>query len=312
MAGSSQQMPSTASSPMHEFIDLSEYDRMSFQSPSISPSANNKMQFARSTPSITTTPPTMPPSQMLSGPSHQYDQYKQQTPFVPGALANTLAINEANLQISGYGMDFLSPGNGEDMFDFNSPRNSMTSNNMDLDFESNQSDFLYGTTPNINPHTITATSPSVSSQTGNVGRVYPGWHSRVALAKAQQQQQQQMAMIRSQMGQPGKAQQSKPSRPKTAEPEDPLVQQKISQVLSSMRSKVNSTDAEENSPLLQVPRQKKDDEDMDDDERLLASEEGKKLSSKERRQLRNKVSARAFRSRRKGKKTQCKTTVSSC
>ncbi|KAF1347935.1 hypothetical protein BDV97DRAFT_299269 [Delphinella strobiligena] len=42
---------------------------------------------------------------------------------------------------------------------------------------------------------------------------------------------------------------------------------------------------------------------MDEDERLLASEEGKKLSSKERRQLRNKVSARAFRSRRKGQKT---------
>jgi len=44
---------------------------------------------------------------------------------------------------------------------------------------------------------------------------------------------------------------------------------------------------------------KKEEEDMDEDERLLASEEGKKLSSKERRQLRNKVSARAFRSRRK-------------
>jgi len=38
---------------------------------------------------------------------------------------------------------------------------------------------------------------------------------------------------------------------------------------------------------------------MDEDELLLASEEGKKLTSKERRQLRNKVSARAFRSRRK-------------
>jgi hypothetical protein len=46
---------------------------------------------------------------------------------------------------------------------------------------------------------------------------------------------------------------------------------------------------------------RKEEEDMDEDERLLASEEGKKLSSKERRQLRNKVSARAFRSRRKGK-----------
>lgn len=38
---------------------------------------------------------------------------------------------------------------------------------------------------------------------------------------------------------------------------------------------------------------------MDEDEKLLASEQGKKLTSKERRQLRNKVSARAFRSRRK-------------
>ena len=45
---------------------------------------------------------------------------------------------------------------------------------------------------------------------------------------------------------------------------------------------------------------RKEEDDMDEDERLLASEEGKKLSSKERRQLRNKVSARAFRSRRKG------------
>ncbi|KAA8896464.1 hypothetical protein FN846DRAFT_893299 [Sphaerosporella brunnea] len=51
--------------------------------------------------------------------------------------------------------------------------------------------------------------------------------------------------------------------------------------------------------LPHIARMKKEEEDMDEDERLLASEEGKKLSSKERRQLRNKVSARAFRSRRK-------------
>ena len=53
--------------------------------------------------------------------------------------------------------------------------------------------------------------------------------------------------------------------------------------------------------LPHVSRMRKEEEEMDEDERLLASEEGKKLSSKERRQLRNKVSARAFRSRRKGK-----------
>lgn len=39
---------------------------------------------------------------------------------------------------------------------------------------------------------------------------------------------------------------------------------------------------------------------MSEDERFLASEEGKRLSSKERQRLRNKVSARAFRSIKKG------------
>jgi hypothetical protein len=40
--------------------------------------------------------------------------------------------------------------------------------------------------------------------------------------------------------------------------------------------------------------------DMKDDESVLANEEGKKLSNKQQRQLRNKVSTRAFRSRTKG------------
>lgn len=44
---------------------------------------------------------------------------------------------------------------------------------------------------------------------------------------------------------------------------------------------------------------KKPLDEMDEDERLLNSEEGKKLTSRERRQLRNKVSARHFRERRK-------------
>ncbi|KAK9454974.1 hypothetical protein V1511DRAFT_460254 [Dipodascopsis uninucleata] len=52
-------------------------------------------------------------------------------------------------------------------------------------------------------------------------------------------------------------------------------------------------------PISTASIKKKSLEEMDEDERLLASEEGKKLSSKERRQLRNKVSARHFRLRRK-------------
>jgi len=69
-----------------------------------------------------------------------------------------------------------------------------------------------------------------------------------------------------------------------------------------MRNNSNQPLDDEDSPdggLPHLARLKKDEDDMDEDERLLASDEGKKLSSKERRQLRNKVSARAFRSRRK-------------
>jgi hypothetical protein len=68
-----------------------------------------------------------------------------------------------------------------------------------------------------------------------------------------------------------------------------------------MRAKPSDPDALNQANMGNLPRAKKEDDEMDEDERLLASEEGKKLSSKERRQLRNKVSARAFRSRRKGK-----------
>jgi hypothetical protein len=89
---------------------------------------------------------------------------------------------------------------------------------------------------------------------------------------------------------------------------DPLVEERISRLLNQMRhgSVASSQGDGPNNGVnggssAQLARQKKDEEDMDEDERLLASEEGKKLSSKERRQLRNKVSARAFRSRRKGK-----------
>lgn len=50
--------------------------------------------------------------------------------------------------------------------------------------------------------------------------------------------------------------------------------------------------------------------ELDEDSRLLMSEEGKKLSSKERRQLRNKVSARNFRERRKEYITHLESLVS--
>lgn len=78
------------------------------------------------------------------------------------------------------------------------------------------------------------------------------------------------------------------------------IDQRIDAVLNRMKpTKIVLSASSPSQTLPHIARMKKDEEEMDEDERLLASEEGKKLSSKERRQLRNKVSARAFRSRRK-------------
>ncbi|GAP83620.1 putative bZIP transcription factor [Rosellinia necatrix] len=299
MSGSSQSTGSSPAGDGLDLIDLSEYDGMPYSSPSLSPAITTKMQFARPTPAIST-PTTLPPNQMLTGPSHQYDQYKQQTPFVPGALANTLAMNDSSSHVGGYNIGYINPG--EELFDFNatSPHDPMATPNMDLDFSSPNDPFYFPTTPTISSHTANLSPPPVANNAAGVNRMYPGVHQhRAAMAaKAQAQHIQQQQEIAQRQNQQRRQQQSKQSRQKQSTP-NPIVEQKIAQLLNAMRTQASTSEPEDNSPLLQIPRPKKEEDEMDEDERLLASEEGKKLSSKERRQLRNKVSARAFRSRRK-------------
>ncbi|ORY60013.1 uncharacterized protein BCR38DRAFT_350261 [Pseudomassariella vexata] len=291
-----------------DLLDFSEYDGLPYQSPSVSP-ATTKPQFSR--PSTTTaTTSVMPPSQNLSGPSHQYDQYKQQTPFVPGALASTIALNQTNSHM-GYNLEYnLNTSPSNDIFDFNTAPQS--SPDMDMDFESPPEASFFFPENTINPNAMggrdaqtLSPSPTFAS---NVGRMYPGMHQQAALAKAQAQQRQQQQIIQQQQQQ-RQHMQPKQQKPKGAHPSDPIVEQKITQLLNSMRAKSGTSEAELNSPLMNTSRPKKDEDDMDEDERLLASEEGKKLSSKERRQLRNKVSARAFRSRRKEYITQLESEI---
>lgn len=290
-------------------LDLTEYDGLQSQSPSLSP-GNTKANYASPVSAVTSTPSIPSTStQTLSGPSHNYDMYRQQTGFVPGALANTMAVNQTNN--TGYqdfgSLDYLSNMSPEhDIFDFSTtpPQTAMPATEMEVDFNSAADSQEYFST--INPNNIeheTSLSPATSSQS-SVGRLWPGAHSQAAQAKTQTQQRPQPQMMpqQQQHAQPRQpSQQPQKARAKGSPPTDPLVEQKITQLLNSMRAKPPSPDDLQGFANGNLPKAKKEEDEMDEDERLLASEEGKKLSSKERRQLRNKVSARAFRSRRKGK-----------
>ncbi|CAG8976091.1 hypothetical protein HYALB_00002369 [Hymenoscyphus albidus] len=319
MSVSSQHSPSTMSNsnsqngcldPLDSLIDFSGYEQVSYHSPSMSPSAV-KSEFT--TRAVSNTPPSLPSNSqpVLSGPSHQYDLYKQQTGIPQGAIANTLAINQNNAHInSQFGFsdnNFMSGLSTDDDFvDFNTAptRNgSFNPSELDLDF-STDSTYFYpeqASSSFVDPSAIAPATNALPSQTSNVGRLWPGMHQQQALAKAQAQQKQQQQLIQQQrkastsMGhsrQPS-TQRARASHP----PTDPIVEEKISQLLNSMRQNSVGSDDHSQDNTSHAQRMRKDE--MDEDERLLASEEGKKLSSKERRQLRNKVSARAFRSRRK-------------
>ena len=262
------------------------------------------------------------PQQIFSGPSHQYDSYKQQTGLPAGGLANTFAVNQANgMQYASGSEGFVMPydtlniplSQGDD-FDFD--RNpSVDMSDMDLGAESPADSLptiFYPPSSSqefVNPSAIGVKEES-PIQPPQIQRMYPGMHSQQAAQAKAQAQQKQQEMIRQQQqralaGQRSLPQEPPKQQPKSVQSNDPVVEDRISRLLQQMRQ--NSGASNEDDPSTptasssQMQRMKKDEEDMDEDERLLASEDGKKLSSKERRQLRNKVSARAFRSRRKGK-----------
>ncbi|KAL8670166.1 MAG: hypothetical protein Q9168_005280 [Polycauliona sp. 1 TL-2023] len=246
--------------------------------------------------------------QTFAGPSHQYELHKQQTGLPMGALANTLAVNQNDHIVQGQAQrmsgfpsaDFYySLPTPDDSFDFNTAPSQTMGADMDIDLAASIQD------PNadyVNPSAVGGEESSLSSIAPKQ-RAWPGMHQQQAKAQAEAQRQQTLAQ----------QQQNRPlSRPASQRPlnnpvpaKDPIVEERISRLLDQMRhSSVTSSTDDIATPtahgnVSHLGRAKKDEEDMDEDERLLASEEGKRLSSKERRQLRNKVSARAFRSRRK-------------
>jgi hypothetical protein len=253
--------------------------------------------------------------QTFSGPSFQYDNYRQQTGLPVGGLANTFALNQATgMQYTGTHHGFVMPTETLNMplddFDFGR-HTSVDMSDMDFENES-PSDSLptmfYPSSSSgqfVNPTALVGQEDS-PTDAAPARRMYPGMHTQqAAQAKAQQaQRQQEMARQQQQRQIPG--QKPLPTHPKSQQ-KDPHVEESISRLLHQMRQNSVASAGDDDAPtptanLPNIARLKKEEDEMDEDERLLASEEGKKLSSKERRQLRNKVSARAFRSRRKGKR----------
>lgn len=256
--------------------------------------------------------------QTFAGPSHQYELHKQQTGLPVGALANTLAVNQSDHIVYGHAQrmfegssadGYFGSSTSEDIFDFNAYPSQHLTTDMDIDFASP----LYDTSGEyINPVAVGGQESSTTTMPSK-RRAWPGMHQQqAALAKeqARAQQERQQPTIKQQNGTSSR-QASQRASGNAAPPKDPIVEERISRLLNQMRhSSVASSTDDAQTPTASggapsLGRARKDEEDMDEDERLLASEEGKKLTSKERRQLRNKVSARAFRSRRKGTYLGC-------
>ena len=245
-------------------------------------------------------------------PSHEYQRFKQQTGLPTNSMANLRALSESSQSsvFAGYNAGFDDFSMATSMYDgmgSNSGLGSMTGD-LDLDLDMAQTGlppfFFPGESQTDNFIDPSATVKQEEAQS-NV-RFYPGMHQQqAALAKAQAQQQliQEQKQRENQNRQHG--------RRSSHLPVDSHTEETIARVVNQIRQNSSmSGDAMSPDHLSHsVIRTRKDEEDMDDDERLLNSDEGKKLSSKERRQLRNKVSARAFRSRRKGKHTRIRQTI---
>ncbi|KAI7551008.1 hypothetical protein KC343_g9885 [Hortaea werneckii] len=252
--------------------------------------------------------------QQFNGPSHDYSQYKQQVGLPVGSMAN-MPMSQPQM------FDGYNSGIGDMAFDggFGAGWSSGIDMDSEMDFANPQSSMppMFFPPQNegdnfVNPNTI----GGHEEPTSNVGRLWPGMHSQQAQQAAMQKAAQNQAMQQRQMKlqaqhaqyrqlanqsqAPQQQSQNMSKRPSNVS--EPHVEESISRLLNQMRQQSTASMDDDGSPgglLPQIARMKKDEEEMDEDERLLASDEGKKLSSKERRQLRNKVSARAFRSRRK-------------
>lgn len=246
-------------------------------------------------------------------PSHEYERFKQQTGLPSGSIAGlSQPFNGgySNSMFSSTGLDEMSLIGDSTMMDAGWNSGLGSDMNMNMDMSLSQPAYFYSSNDMSPSDEFVDPTAITQEEVPNV-RVWPGMHQQqaqqAALAKAQAQAQQQRQQQSNQQQQKQPAQQHHnrlhPNRRSgSSQISDARTEETIARVVNQIRqSSQNSSlsSQDQHNHLPHSLRMKKDEDDMDEDERLLASEEGKKLSSKERRQLRNKVSARAFRSRRK-------------
>jgi hypothetical protein len=238
-------------------------------------------------------------------PSHDYNRFKQQTGLPSGSLSSLHALSQDQSMFNNYNTGLDEYGLSTSVF------NGMGSQSgLDLGFEGDMTSpslpaFFFPNDGSQNDDFIDPTAIQKQEEAQANIRYYPGMHQQAALKAQQQvQHQRQQAMLAHQQKQrEAEQQRQNNSRRPSHVPVDPHAEETIARVVNQIRQSSNmsgdSMSPNPSSVLPHIIRNKKEEDEMDEDERLLNSEEGKKLSSKERRQLRNKVSARAFRSRRK-------------
>jgi len=250
--------------------------------------------------------------QVFSGPSHEYGRFRQLTGLPSGAMTALPMDAEIKMEPP-YGM-MPSPAQSMPFMEFN---NFSFDQEIDPMQQEAVPAFFFPNNGFVDSNNMSSDAYiSAPIQAPPPGRLYPGMHSQQAQqaraqALARQQSQQQMGQEimqqrhRQSVADSVMSMQSTRLNSVDSAAADSGVDDKLSRLLDQMQhnSNMETIDEEDGSPSGgngKSGRSRKDEDDMDEDERLLNSEEGKKLSSKERRQLRNKVSARAFRSRRKG------------
>lgn len=243
-------------------------------------------------------------------PSHEYERFKQQTGLPSGSISGlNQPYSSAYPMFSSTGLDEMSMM-GDSIMDggWNTGLSMGSDVNMTMDVPMSQNGYFFPSNDASQSDDFVDPSAITQEEVRNV-RVWPGMHQQQAAmaraqAQAQQQRQQQLQQQKHAQQHQQQSRMQAGRRSNSSPLTDAHTEETIARVINQIRqnSQNSALASSENGQnvLPQIIRAKKDEEDMDEDERLLASEEGKKLSSKERRQLRNKVSARAFRSRRKG------------